>query len=304
MDKVFFSIIIPTYNRSGFIVKAIESVLSQKFSLYEIIIVDDGSTDNTEEVVRPFLKETIRYFKIVNSERAAARNKGMNEAKGTYITFLDSDDIYYPDYLSNAYESINKYDSPVFFHQAYESYDALADKSLKKFSVKNDDVFSLVKGNHLSCLGIFLKRDDIASYRFNEDRNLAGSEDWELWLRIASRFGIKTDDRVSAALIIHDNRSVLSYDENKLLHRKNLALSYSFQDSNVISKFGKYRRVMEAYCDTYIALHLALSANNRKAIKYLFISFSYYPDVLFSKRALAIIKFVVLNVLGLRSKTA
>ncbi|MEP7263434.1 MAG: glycosyltransferase family 2 protein [Bacteroidota bacterium] len=302
MGELLFSVVIPTYNRADFIVKSLESVLRQTFTDFEIIIVDDGSTDNTEAVIKPFLNDRIFYYKIVNSERAAARNYGMDRTKGRYITFLDSDDIFYPDYLENAEQALKNYNYPVFFHLAYESWSEVEQKSLIKYSVKNDDIYCLIKGNHLSCIGVFMDNAQTKNFRFNEDRNLSGSEDWELWLRLASRFGLKTFNKVSAALIIHDARSVLSYDESKLLQRKNLALSYSFEDEMVRKVFGRYKRVMEAYCDTYIALHLVLAKQNRKALRYLFLSVYYYPDVLFSKRALAIIKYILLNITGLRKK--
>jgi glycosyltransferase involved in cell wall biosynthesis len=294
-NDLFFSVIIPTYNRAGFIRRTVETVLQQTNQSFEIIIVDDGSTDNTEEVVQDMLSERIFYFRIRNSERAAARNFGMDKASGDYITFLDSDDLYYPDYLSNADDALRKYSYPVFFHLAYESWSESEQRPLKKFAVKNDDIYSLIKGNHLSCIGVFLKKNSINRMRFNTDRNLSGSEDWELWLRMAANFGLKTDERVSSALVIHDNRSVLGYDEHKLLNRKNLALHYSFEDPAVVKVYGKYRKQMNAYCDTYIALHLALSGENRKAIKYLFISFMFFPDVLFTKRALATMKYILTN---------
>ena len=121
MDKtILFSIIIPTYNRASFIEKAINSVLNQTYQNFELIIVDDGSTDNTEEVIKSIKSNKIIYFKIENSERGFARNYGTKHSKGDYVTFLDSDDILLPEYFSNAYENIIKYDSPPFFHLGYE----------------------------------------------------------------------------------------------------------------------------------------------------------------------------------------
>src|SRR5437763_11554370 len=104
--RIFFSIIIPTYNRASMIEKTIQSALNQSYSDYEIIIVDDGSTDNTEQVVLSIKDARIFYFKKENAERAAARNYGAHRAKGDYITFLDSDDVLYPSFLYNASETI------------------------------------------------------------------------------------------------------------------------------------------------------------------------------------------------------
>ena len=298
--ELFFSIVIPTYNRADLIEKSINSALNQTYQNFEIIVVDDGSTDNTEEVVKKIISNRIKYFRIVNSERAAARNFGIDKSMGDYITFLDSDDIYYPDYLANAVESIRNYSCPAFFHLAYEFKSAKSNKSIRKYMVENDDIKSLIKGNHLSCLGIFIDRKVTERFRFNEDRNLSGSEDWELWLRLAANFGIKTDQRVSGALMIHTTRSVFNYPEDKLLLRKNLALKYAFEDKAVSEKYGNYKYSMEGYCDSYIALHLALSGNNVKALKYLTRAFMIYHLTIFNIRTIAIFKIIILNVLRLR----
>ncbi len=88
------SVIIPTYNRAKYICQAIESVLQQTVDDIEIIVIDDGSTDNTKEVIKPYM-EKIRYVYAENGGAAHARNKGMEIARGEYISFLDSDDLYY-----------------------------------------------------------------------------------------------------------------------------------------------------------------------------------------------------------------
>jgi glycosyltransferase involved in cell wall biosynthesis len=92
MKSPFFSIILPTYNRASFISKAIESVIDQLYNKWELIILDDGSTDNTKEIVLSFNDDRIRYIYQENKERSAARNNGIRNAKGEYICFLDSDD--------------------------------------------------------------------------------------------------------------------------------------------------------------------------------------------------------------------
>lgn len=93
------SVIIPTYNRASFVIKAIESVLAQSFNDYEIIVIDDGSTDNTKEVLEPY-RGRIQYIHQENSGVSAARNAGIRLAKGDWIAFLDSDDEWMRDYLA------------------------------------------------------------------------------------------------------------------------------------------------------------------------------------------------------------
>lgn len=95
MKEPMVSVIIPTYNRSGFLIEAIESVLAQTYDDIEIVIVDDGSTDDTKEKLKPY-QDKIEYVYIENGGPARARNVGMTMARGKYISFLDSDDLYYP----------------------------------------------------------------------------------------------------------------------------------------------------------------------------------------------------------------
>ena len=88
-----FSIIIPTYNRASFLLRAIESVLAQTYTDWELIIVDDGSTDNTKDIVSQYNDDRIRYIYQQNAERSAARNNGINHANGDYVCFMDSDNL-------------------------------------------------------------------------------------------------------------------------------------------------------------------------------------------------------------------
>ena len=297
---LFFSVIIPTYNRADFIRRTIQSVFNQQYKNFEVIIVDDGSTDATEEVVGNFEFKNLFYFKTENLERGAARNFGISKAKGDYVTFLDSDDLLYSNYLSNAKDVLNRLSFPVFFHQGYE-IKRLDGKVLEQQNhIHPETLKQLAKGNHLSCIGVFIRRDVTDNFRFNDDRNLAGSEDWELWLRLAANFGLQTDSHITAALIVHDARSVLNYDEHKLLLRKNLALKYAFSDKTVERSFSKYRPVIEAYCDSYISLHLVLSKKNTRGIRYLLHAVKAYPACMFDRRFLAIIKYLLLNIMLLR----
>jgi glycosyltransferase involved in cell wall biosynthesis len=290
-----FSIIIPTYNRANFIVSTIHSALNQTYSDLEIIIVDDGSTDNTKEVVSLINDSRVIYFRKENAERGAARNFGINKATGDYITFLDSDDLLYPDYVKNAFDCIVNYNRPPFLHLAYE-IKSVSGKVLSRMdNIKSNDVNQIIYGNPFSCIGSLVRFDVFQTHRFIEDRNLAGSEDWEFWMRIVANFGIKACNKVSAAMIQHHNRSVMSASEEKLRLRKELALTYAFKDKEVERLFAKHYKKMESFADSYIALHLILAKNYKQGIKYLLSSIRMYPLSVFSRRFLAILKHLVLR---------
>lgn len=108
-----FSIILPTYNREDFILTAINSVVAQTYNDWELIIIDDGSTDSTKDFIAPYTKDLrIRYYFQKNQERSAARNNGIDLAKGKFICFLDSDDYYLSNHLSILNDEIEKLHNP------------------------------------------------------------------------------------------------------------------------------------------------------------------------------------------------
>src|ERR1035437_2086885 len=299
-NNLFFSIIVPTYNRTSFIEKTITSVLDQTYQNFELIIVDDGSTDNTEEIIKNINNKKIQYFKIENAERGFARNFGTRHSSGDYVTFLDSDDILLPNHFSNASESIIKYKHPPFLHLGYEIVNSNDKLLFKVDHLKNDDIYFLIRGNSLSCNGCFLRADISRSFMFNEDRKLSGSEDWELWFRVLANHGIKTDNRISARMYDHESRSVMlsQGNEQKLVLRKELALKYAFKDPKVQEYYGKYYAVIDAFGDSYIALHLALLGNNKRSTFYTIKFIKNYPLGIFSKRFLVIIKRILLNLIN------
>ena len=148
----FFSIIIPTYNRASFISSTIPTVLNQTFSSFEVLIVDDGSKDNTEDVVKSINHPAIAYYKKENGERGAARNYGWERAKGEYVTFLDSDDILYPNHFEEAYKFLSSKKNIACYAQAYEKKDAkkgtmLSKAYYSKAATINDQI---IKANFLS----------------------------------------------------------------------------------------------------------------------------------------------------------
>jgi glycosyltransferase involved in cell wall biosynthesis len=265
-NSPFFSVIIPTYNRAKFIGNTVASVQSQEFQDFEIIIVDDGSTDNTEYVIASIKDERLRYFKIPNSERAVARNTGAANARGEYVTFLDSDDMLKPDHLATAYRFIKDWRDVEVFSLGYEV--VRPDKEIVQPWVQLPSPINekLLEGNFLSCLGVFIKKDVFLENRFNEDRELSGSEDYELWLRLAAKYPIYTVPMSTAYLIQHDSRSVINFSSEKLLKRMNLLEFYVSGNSDVIRKFGDQLNVFRSYNDLYTALHLAIMRKKKMAL--------------------------------------
>ncbi|WP_429075463.1 glycosyltransferase family 2 protein [Aeromonas veronii] len=119
MTVPVFSVVIPLYNKQDFISKCIESVLTQSFSSFEVIVIDDGSQDNSEEIVKKIKDDRVKYFHQTNGGVSAARNKGIEEASGEYIAFLDADDWYEGDFLNVVHKSILEHPDADAFTTGY-----------------------------------------------------------------------------------------------------------------------------------------------------------------------------------------
>ncbi|HEY3027438.1 MAG TPA: glycosyltransferase [Pyrinomonadaceae bacterium] len=296
-DTPFFSIVTPTYNRAHLIGKTIESVLAQEDQDFEMIVVDDGSEDNTEEVVRAVGDDRVRYYKKGNAERGAARNYGAIRAQGRYVNFLDSDDLLYSNHLAAARRLIEGQGEPEILHLGFEKR-AIEGKLLYCIdSLKGRLNELLLRGNLLSCNGVFLRKDVALAFPFNEDRRLSGSEDWELWLRLASRYQIHYSNEVTSVIVNHEARSVLAGNEAALLNCMNLTLKYLFEDPVFVEKYGRYRKLLENEFLSYTALHLAQGGKPRRACRYLKDSILIQPSSIFSRRFLAVVRFIILSTL-------
>ncbi len=114
--KDLVSVIIPTYNRAGLIARSARSVLNQTYKNLELIIVDDGSTDNTEEIVNTLDDERVIYIKQSNAGACTARNNGIVHANGEFIAFQDSDDVWHTDKLEKQLETLKKTGADLVFH--------------------------------------------------------------------------------------------------------------------------------------------------------------------------------------------
>jgi glycosyltransferase involved in cell wall biosynthesis len=297
MPEPFFSIIVPTFNRGELLLKTLQSFVCQDYREFEVLVIDDGSTDNTEVLVNNFINthNQFKYFKVSNRERGAARNYGAQQAHGTYLNFFDSDDLAYPNHLSIAKKIIDKNkDLPVFAI----SYDIRDNNDLllnSKLLNKPVDQF-ICAGNDLSCNGVFIQKNIAFKNPFSENRILSASEDYELWLRLAARYEFPCFSDISHAVIHHSQQSTLNFNANPLIERKMLMLELAFKDEKVQQKFSDKRKQMEFSAFSYIALHVALTGKNKSlALNYLLKSAGTYPFGIFSRRFAAILKHLIIK---------
>lgn len=183
------SVIIPNYNRSLLLGDAIRSVLNQSYSKFEILVCDDGSTDDSMQIVNSFNDDRIVWLPGPRMGRPAGpRNRGICAAKGDWIAFLDSDDLWHPDKIYRQLEFAEKNNLSAICTNAL----VLEDGELinNYFSEINNSVIefeSLLKSNKIICSSVLVSRKCLEiSGSFIEKENLRALEDYELWLRIST----------------------------------------------------------------------------------------------------------------------
>ena len=187
----FFSVVISTKNRAALVVKAVQSILKQSFQDFEILIVDNASTDNTEEVLVQLQEPRLHYLKNeIDKERCFARNRGIQNAKGTYVCFLDSDDEYLPNHLQVIYDKIqeSKIKTALFFTNAYETYNFENLQERICPDINNYNLFAYLLTFTFNPARVAVHHLVLNEFQFDEQ--IPGLEDLDLWLRIATKYPI------------------------------------------------------------------------------------------------------------------
>ncbi|MCB9190193.1 MAG: glycosyltransferase family 2 protein [Flavobacteriales bacterium] len=179
----FFSIITPTYNRAGQLAVVIQSLQLQEFSDFEHIIVDDGSEDNTNDIVKSFMETDSRiiYLYQENQGRSTARNLGIHHAKGVFICFLDSDDAWNKEYLSNLKKAVAFHDSSFFATRMVWVSCHSGKKTPRPIESFNFKKLQWVIEQEVG-MNVCVRSNLFSKNLFNA--SLSMNEDYELWTRI------------------------------------------------------------------------------------------------------------------------
>jgi glycosyltransferase involved in cell wall biosynthesis len=198
------SVVIPTYNRAGKVQKAIESALAQTFSDLEVIVVDDGSADDTGKILGETFGSQIRYFAQANQGASAARNKGIAEARGEWVAFLDSDDQWELDKLEWQFKALERFgpqcggcytDVRVVNHPETRTFFQLAEESYwhqGEMGVSTEALKLLVRpggAGMVICLSSYMGRADVIRTSGGFSLSLPYSQDSEFLFRLATLTG-------------------------------------------------------------------------------------------------------------------
>lgn len=230
MKSPLVSVIIPTYNRAKLLSRSVKSVISQTYSKLEIIIIDDASTDNTEEVINNIKDSRIRYYKnIHNVGGGAARNIGINKSKGTLIAFLDSDDEWEKEKLQNQvnyilanWESCDLVFCGVRSIKQTESKSIILSETLpNEYGEISNKIFS---GIPPACLlpGLLVKREKILLAGLFDER-FKSSQDWDLLIRLSKICLVGSIPEILFTIYYH-HREKITKDPNNLIQGRELLL--------------------------------------------------------------------------------
>ncbi|WP_369753182.1 glycosyltransferase family 2 protein [Flavobacterium sp. WC2409] len=222
VNKPVVSVIMPAYNASAYIQESINSVIAQKYTNWELIIIDDGSTDRTSEIIINNCSQDLRikYFHQENGKQGKARNLGLLHSRGKYIAFLDADDLWLAEKLDIQLEEIKAKNVDLVFANSYVfNNDNISDRS-RKINIlnqvfKGEEALSLfLEINRIPILTVLAKKEKILLVDgFSEKPAIQNAEDYHLWLKmLISGFVFYGSEKTLASYRDHSESST-SHDK-------------------------------------------------------------------------------------------
>lgn len=251
MENELVSIIIPTYNREKTIKKAVNSVLNQTYKNIEVIVIDDGSTDQTEEVIKAIKDTRLKYFKYKQNQGACyARNLGIKKSKGEFITFNDSDDIYQKNKILKQLNNIKEKQSDIDFCKIKihrNNFEVIIPSEEQEKSIYKDELFNeLLNGNFISTQTIFAKKELFVKNTFDE--SIPRFQDYDLLLRIIPKSKVSYTNEVLVDL--YRQKDSISESSNKLLESIKIIMLKNY-DLNLEEKSKLYNFLLKCYTNDF-----------------------------------------------------
>ena len=220
LESPTISVIVPTYNRADMLADCIDSILNQTMNDFEVIVVSDGSTDQTKEVIGNYNDPRLLFFEKENGGQASARNLGIKKSKGKYISFCDDDDRFYSDHLEILHRILetNK-DIGLVYSDAVWVYKNGSKEPEVKFC-KDFDKKSFENFNYITTQTVLFRKSRLRDVDlFDESVGFRdGLEDWEFFLRLSDICRFSHLKKITAEYVVHNGNSFQSgsgYDYNR-----------------------------------------------------------------------------------------
>ncbi len=275
---MYFSIIIPSYNRAKYLVSTIDSIIKQSFEDWECLVIDDGSVDNTMEIVSNISTKDkrVKYYFQENSERGAARNLGIQMAKGKYICFLDSDDSFCQNHLESFHSFLREKQDPecMVFANSFllDDNGILSKKTVPSFQF--EDRFNYLLKYTPNPARVCVSSMILKELRFDPD--IPGIEDFDLWLRIALHNSLFHLEKYTSIYRIHDE--MYSVNSIKKYEKELKMFNYVFSKrelKNVLPRNAKNRLL--SMCHFFISNFSFEAGKRGKTIIHGVKSLALYP---------------------------
>jgi glycosyltransferase involved in cell wall biosynthesis len=290
----FVSFIIPTYNRAAHITNAIQSVLAQTDPDLEIIVVDDGSTDDTADVVRRISDDRVHYVLQENRERGAARNHGVREARGSYVYFLDSDDVVSPDHVAHARALLDAHSRPEVLHSRFQRARLKGGvlSNIQRPECPDDPADVLRRLLHRNLVGcyLFVRRDIALLHPYVEDRRFNVAEDWYLALVLACRYPIHVTQLTTRSVLSHEGQTMQTIPPDRCLLAGKLLSEHLSADAHFMRHHRAALPGIRAEMISLAALQHALLGHRRQALIDLAVAAWQAPLSIANRRTLATVK--------------
>jgi glycosyltransferase involved in cell wall biosynthesis len=303
-DSPQVSVVIPAYNVADFIAETLDSVLSQTFKDYEIILVNDGSpdTEKLEKTLAPYLPHLV-YIKQENSGTAAARNAAINSARGEWLAFLDGDDVWFPEYLTAQMEALSAkncdliYCDALLFGEVRDKSERYTKRSPSHGAVKTE---SLISGEcNVITSGTIAKRLKVLECgMFDEDLPRIGMEDFDLWFRLAKN-GVRLDyqkrillkyrvrvNSLSGSNVQRAERSLIAFDtlEQKYeltdAEKRILKIRKEKMNAQLEVEKGKLNLSQENFTEALDHFRMANKHHRKQKLSVLILLLKIYPQLI------------------------
>ncbi|MCC5943302.1 MAG: glycosyltransferase family 2 protein [Bernardetiaceae bacterium] len=255
----FFSVVIPTYNRANRLSNTLDSVLNQSYQNFELILVDDGSTDQTAELIHTHYKDNVRYLPKKNEERSIARNYGFAHAKGEFVVFFDSDDYMHENHLQTLKEAILEHKDYHIFATKFQinTNGKLVRAPVCALAAGSHDYKSFLKGSFLNAL--FAIRRSLKVVPFPADFNLC--EDWIFCVLNTYQNPLYLIDAITITVIDHDGRSMMQ--NQKLIEARVRATQKLITE---LELSNKEKQILQTHSYRFCAIHAYLDYNRKKSL--------------------------------------
>lgn len=240
VGEIKVSLVIPVFNVEEYIGATFSSILKQDFNHNEIelVIIDDGSQDNSIEIINQILLRSDIRYKIIrqkNAGQSSARNRGIKNAIGKYICFVDSDDILYPSYISDLYININKYNVNVGFCNFSFSKEDLG-REKKFYVLSNEEILNrfLLRKYPIIVPGIMISKKILNKLKFVETTRFSEDQIF-LWMLFNECENIVYVDKVLYYYVLHSNSIMTKYNRDKIITGfrvfKKFSIEYEFKST-------------------------------------------------------------------------